>query len=86
MDLEPVFELMDLFLAQTYSEAFVEENQATVDLRRHKEQYGEWVDPMSTHGDKREDLLLWKLQSTERVLASAHSWYAWRRAWFRMVP
>ena len=58
--MEPVFELMDLFLAQAYSKAFEMEELATTNLRRHKEQYGEWVDPMSTHGEKREDLLLQK--------------------------
>ncbi len=84
--MEPVFELMDLFLAQAYSKAFKQEDGAIINLRVHKEQFGEWVDSTTTFGEKREEVLLQKIQATQGVLDSALDWYVWRRAWYRMVP
>ena len=86
MDASLVFELMDLFLVQTYHEAIRTENLATVELWRHIEQHGKIVDPMSTHGETREDLLDKKIQATRGVIFSGITWHSWRRAWFRIVP
>ncbi len=49
--MEKVFNLMDLFLAQAYFIAFQEEEEATLKLRVHKENFGEWVAPMTTFGE-----------------------------------
>ena len=94
--MEPVYELMDLLLAQTYYETICKENVAIVELWRHIEQHREQY-PLTTSTPElvagyraslrtREDLLEKKTQATRGVLSAGLLWHSWRRAWKRMVP
>ena len=81
MDLELIFELMDLSLARTYHEALRKDDLAAIALWRYTDTYQDY--PVA---ESYRYLEAQKVQSSLGVISAAEDWHSWRLAWFRVVP